>query len=130
ATRAVDNVRGEIADAVKGLDAADQVALDDAMIELDGSPNKGRLGANAILGVSLAAAHAMAAEVGLPLWRYLGGDAARVLPIPMMNVLNGGAHADNRVDFQEFMVMPVGASSFSEALRWGDEVFHALKKWL
>src|SRR5437867_5118413 len=100
------------------------------MIELDGTANKGRLGANAILGVSLAAAKASAAEEGMTLWRYLGGEAAHVLPVPMMNVLNGGAHADNRVDFQEFMVMPVGASSFSEALRWGDEVFHALKKWL
>jgi enolase len=129
-TRAVANVRGEIAEAVTGLDAADQAALDRAMIDLDGTPNKGRLGANAILGVSLAAAHAMAAEMGLPLWRYLGGDAARVLPVPMMNVVNGGAHADNRVDFQEFMVVPIGASSFSEGLRWGVEVFHALKKWL
>jgi enolase 1/2/3 len=128
--KAVSNVNGEIADAVKGLDAADQAALDRAMIELDGTPNKGRLGANAILGVSLAAAHAMAAEEGLPLWRYLGGESARILPVPMMNVLNGGAHADNRVDFQEFMVMPVGATSFADALRKGTEVFHALKKTL
>jgi enolase len=127
---AVANVNGEIAEAVKGHDAADQQGLDRAMIDLDGTPNKARLGANAILGVSLAAARASAAEQGLPLWRYLGGEAAHVLPVPMMNVLNGGAHADNSVDFQEFMVMPVGASSFSEALRWGAEVFHALKKTL
>ena len=100
------------------------------MIELDGTPNKGRLGANAILGVSLAAAKAAAAEAGLPLWRYLGGEAAHVLPVPMMNVLNGGAHADNKVDFQEFMVVPVGAPSFSEGLRTGAEVFHALKRTL
>jgi enolase len=100
------------------------------MIELDGTPNKGRLGANAILGVSLAAAKAAAAEAGLPLWRYLGGEAAHVLPVPMMNVLNGGAHADNKVDFQEFMVMPTGASSFSDGLRMGVEVFHALKRTL
>jgi enolase len=129
-TNAVANVNGEIADAVKGHDAADQQGLDRAMIDLDGTPNKARLGANAILGVSLAAARASAREEGLQLWRYLGGEAAHVLPVPMMNVLNGGAHADNSVDFQEFMVMPVGAPSFSEALRWGDEVFHALKKTL
>jgi enolase len=129
-TKAEANVNGEIADAVKGHDAADQEGLDRAMIDLDGTPNKARLGANAILGVSLAAARASAAEQGLPLWRYLGGEAAHVLPVPMMNVLNGGAHADNSVDFQEFMVMPVGAPSFSEALRWGAEVFHALKKTL
>jgi enolase len=129
-TKAVANVNGEIADAVKGHDAADQQGLDRAMIDLDATPNKARLGANAILGVSLAAARASAAEQGLPLWRYLGGEAAHVLPVPMMNVLNGGAHADNSVDFQEFMVMPVGAPSFSEALRWGAEVFHALKKTL
>ena len=104
--------------------------VDAAMIELDGTPNKARLGANAILGVSLAAAKAAAAEAGLPLWRYLGGEAAHVLPVPMMNVLNGGAHADNKVDFQEFMVVPVGAASFSEALRTGAEVFHALKRTL
>jgi enolase len=129
-TKAVANVNGEIAEAVNGFDAADQQGLDRAMIELDGTPNKGRLGANALLGVSLAAARASAAENGLPLYRYLGGEAAHVLPVPMMNVLNGGAHADNSVDFQEFMVMPVGAPSFSEALRWGAEVFHALKKTL
>jgi enolase 1/2/3 len=129
-TRAVAGVNGEIADAVKGCDASDQSALDQILIELDGTPNKSRLGANAILGVSLAAAHAQAAEEGLPLWRYLGGDAARILPVPMMNVLNGGAHADNRVDFQEFMIVPLGAPSFSEALRVGAEVFHALKATL
>ena len=124
---AVGNVNGEIAERVKGLDAGDQAALDGAMIELDGTPNKGRLGANAILGVSLAGAKAAAAEAGLPLWRYLGGEAAHVLPVPMMNVLNGGAHADNKVDFQEFMVVPLGAPSFREGLRTGAEVFHALK---
>jgi enolase len=129
-TRAVANVNGEIADAVRGRDATDQAGLDRALIELDGTPNKSRLGANAILGVSLAAAHAAAAEEGLPLWRYLGGDAARVLPVPMMNVLNGGAHADNKVDFQEFMIVPVGAPTFREGLRMGAEVFHALKKTL
>jgi enolase len=128
--RAVAGVNGEIADAVRGLDAGDQSGLDKALIELDGTPNKSRLGANAILGVSLAAAHAQAAEEGLPLWRYLGGEAAHVLPVPMMNVLNGGAHADNSVDFQEFMVVPCGAESFSECLRMGVEVFHALKATL
>jgi enolase len=127
-TKAVANVNGEIAEAIRGRDATDQAGLDRAMIELDGTPNKSRLGANAVLGVSLAAAHAAAAEEGLPLWRYLGGDAAHVLPVPMMNVLNGGAHADNSVDFQEFMVVPCGAPSFSECLRMGAEVFHALKK--
>jgi enolase len=129
-SRAVANVNGELAGAVRGIDPADQEALDRAMVELDGTPNKGRLGANAILGVSLAAAKAAAAESGLPLWRYLGGEAAHVLPVPMMNVLNGGAHADNKVDFQEFMVVPVGAPSFSEGLRTGAEVFHALKRTL
>ena len=128
--RAVDNVNSEIAAAVAGLEADDQHGLDRAMIELDGTPNKGRLGANAILGVSLAAARAAAAEDGMPLWRYLGGEAAHVLPVPMMNVLNGGAHADNRVDFQEFMVVPLGAPTFSEAVRMGAEVFHALKRHL
>jgi len=126
--RAVQNVRGEIASAVTGLDADDQAALDRAMIELDGTDNKGRLGANAILGVSLAAAKATAEEHGVPLWRYLGGEEdARVLPVPMMNVLNGGAHADNKVDFQEFMVVPCGFDSYARALRAGCEVFHALK---
>jgi enolase len=129
-TRAVANVNGEIANTAIGLDAADQRGLDRALIELDGTETKSRLGANAILGVSLAAAHAQAAEEGLPLWRYLGGDAARVLPVPMMNVLNGGAHADNKVDFQEFMIVPCGAPSFSECLRAGVEVFHALKRTL
>jgi enolase len=129
-TQAVANVNGEIAKAVHGADATDQAGLDRTLVELDGTPNKSRLGANAILGVSLAAAHAAAAEEGLPLWRYLGGDAAHVLPVPMMNVLNGGAHADNKVDFQEFMIVPVGASSFSEGLRVGAEVFHALKRTL
>jgi enolase len=129
-TRAVANVNGEIAAAVAGMDAADQGGLDRALIELDGTPNKGRLGANAILGVSLATAKAAANEAGRPLYRNLGGEAANVLPVPMMNVLNGGAHADNRVDFQEFMVVPAGPESFSEALRIGTEVFHALKGWL
>jgi enolase len=129
-SQAVRNVNGEIAEAVKGIDPADQEGLDRAMIDLDGTDNKGRLGANAILGVSLAAAKAAAAEVGQPLWRYIGGEAAHVLPVPMMNVLNGGAHADNKVDFQEFMVVPVGTPSFSEALRTGAEVFHALKRTL
>jgi enolase len=125
--KAVENVNSEIADAVGGMDAADQGALDARMIELDGTPNKGRLGANAILAVSMAAARASARAFELPLFRYLGGAAANTLPVPMMNILNGGAHADNNVDFQEFMVMPVGAPSFSEALRWGVEVFHTLK---
>jgi enolase 1/2/3 len=129
-TKAVANVNGELAEAAKGLDPADQAELDRTMIELDGTPNKARLGANAILGVSLAAAKAAAAEAGSPLWKYLGGSEAHVLPVPMMNVLNGGAHADNKVDFQEFMIMPVGAPSFSEGLRIGVEVFHALKRTL
>jgi enolase len=133
-SRAVANVNGEIAAALKGVDAADQAALDAKMIELDGSPNKGRLGANAILGVSLAAAKASAMLAGEPLFRYLaalyGGKEPTLLPVPMMNVLNGGAHADNSVDFQEFMVVPAGAASFSECLRVGTEVFHALKKSL
>jgi enolase len=128
--QAVGNVNGEITEAIGGLDALDQAALDQALIDLDGTSNKSRLGANAILGVSLAAAHAAAAHSGMPLWRYLGGEEASVLPVPMMNVLNGGAHADNKVDFQEFMVMPAGASSFAECLRMGTEVFHALKKTL
>ena len=126
-SRAVANVNGEIAAALEGLEAGDQQGLDRTLIELDGTPNKGRLGANAILGASLAAAQAQAAEEGLPLWRYLGGEGARTLPVPMMNVLNGGAHADNRVDFQEFMVVPLGADSFSRGLQMGAEVFHALK---
>src|SRR6202140_368445 len=125
--QAVANVNGEIAEDLSGVDAADQRTLDARLIELDGTPNKGRLGANAILAVSMAAARASANACDLPLYRYLGGAAANVLPTPMMNILNGGAHADNNVDFQEFMVMPVGAPSFSEALRWGVEVFHPLK---
>jgi enolase len=126
-SRAVANVDGEIAGALVGLDAVDQGAVDEALIELDGTPNKSRLGANAILGVSLATAQAQAAEEGLALWRYLGGPDASLLPVPMMNVLNGGAHADNKVDFQEFMIVPCGAPTFSECLRMGAEVFHALK---
>ena len=129
-TQAVANVNGEIAGAVAGLDASDQRTLDKTLCDLDGTPAKSRLGANAILGVSLAAAHAAAAEEGLPLWRYLGGEGAHVLPVPMMNVLNGGAHADNKVDFQEFMIVPCGAPSFAEALRMGSEVFHSLKRTL
>jgi len=125
--KAVEHVNGEIAEALSGIDAADQRWLDAKMIELDGTPNKGRLGANAILAVSMAAARASARAFELPLYRYLGGAGASTLPVPMMNILNGGAHADNNVDFQEFMVMPVGAPSFSEALRWGVEVFHTLK---
>jgi enolase len=125
--KAVENVNGEIADTLANFDAADQRALDQKMIELDGTENKGRLGANAILAVSMAAARAAAICYELPLYRYLGGAGANTLPTPMMNILNGGAHADNNVDFQEFMVMPVGAPSFSEALRWGVEVFHTLK---
>jgi enolase len=128
--RAVANVNTEIADAVRGRDAFDQAGLDRTLIDLDGTPAKSRLGANAILAVSLAAAHAAAAEERQPLWRYLGGDGAHVLPVPMMNVLNGGAHADNKVDFQEFMAVPCGASSFSECLRVGAEVFHHLKSTL
>jgi enolase len=129
-TGAVENVNGEIATAVRGQDASSQAALDRMLITLDGTPNKSRLGANAILAVSLAAAHAAAAEERLPLWRYLGGESAHVLPVPMMNVVNGGAHADNAVDFQEFMIVPVGAPSFRDALRMGVETFHQLKKTL
>jgi enolase len=128
--KAVENVNGEIATAVRGQDASNQAALDRLLITLDGTPNKSRLGANAVLAVSLAAAQASAAEQRLPLWRYLGGEGAHVLPVPMMNVLNGGAHADNEVDFQEFMIVPVGAQSFSQALQMGAEVFHHLKKTL
>jgi enolase 1/2/3 len=124
---AVENVNGEIADAVVGLDAADQRLLDDELITLDGTDGKSRLGANAILGVSLAAAKAAADDAGLPLYRYVGGANAHVLPVPFMNVLNGGAHADSNVDVQEFMLAPVGAASFAEALRWGVETYHALK---
>src|SRR5262245_1211433 len=126
-TRAVANVEGEIAGAVRGRDAADQEGLDRLLVQLDGTENKGRLGANAILGVSLATAKAAAAEAGVSLFRYLGGDDARTLPVPMMNVINGGAHAQNSIDLQEFMVVPAGAESFAEALRVGAETFHALK---
>jgi enolase len=129
-TKAVANVNGEIANALKGMDGADQVSVDRKMIDLDGTPNKGRLGANAILGVSMAVAKAQAAENGEPLFRYLGGSDANLLPVPCMNVLNGGAHADNNVDFQEFMIVPAGAASFSQALEMGVEVFHALKSVL
>jgi enolase len=128
--KAVDAVNTEILDAIGGMDAEDQVAIDEAMIELDGTPNKARLGANAILGVSLAVAKAAAEASMLPLYRYVGGTQARVLPVPMMNIINGGAHADNPIDFQEFMVMPVGAESIAEAVRMGSEVFHTLKKAL
>jgi len=128
--KAVANVNGEIAKAIKGKDALMQGELDQALIDLDGTPNKGRLGANAILGVSMAAAKAAAESKGMPLYKYIGGSKANILPIPMMNILNGGSHADNNVDLQEFMVMPVGANSFSEALRWGAETFHNLKKIL
>ena len=126
-TQAVENVEGELASAVRGIDAADQRAVDQAMIEADGTPNKGRLGANAILGVSLAAAKAAAAEAGLPLYRWLGGDDANTLPVPLMNVINGGVHAQNSIDLQEFMLVPAGAPTFAEALRIGSETFHALK---
>ena len=126
-TRAVANVNGEISDAVIGLEALDQRGLDSAMVDLDGTPNKSRLGANAILGVSLAVAHAAAEEVGLPLYRYVGGAGSHVLPVPMMNVINGGAHADNNVDLQEFMIVPTGAASFHEALRWCAEIYQRLK---
>ncbi|HMR94078.1 MAG TPA: phosphopyruvate hydratase [Microthrixaceae bacterium] len=127
-TDAVDHVNGEIADALLGLDAVDQRDLDRILIDLDGTDNKGRLGANAILGVSMAAAKAVATELDLPLYRYVGGPNACVLPVPMLNVINGGEHADNNVDLQEYMFMPVGAASFSEAVRWGAECYHTLKK--
>ena len=127
---AVKNVNDVIAAKLLGYDVADQTGIDEMMIQLDGSPNKGNLGANAILAVSMAAAKAAAEEASLPLYRYIGGTNAKTLPIPMMNILNGGAHADNKIDFQEFMVMPIGAGTFSEGLRWGIEVFHALKSVL
>ena len=126
-TQAVNAVNGEIFEAVSGLDAMDQVGIDRSLIELDGTNNKGRLGANAILGVSLAVAKASAESLGLPLYTYLGGRMAHRLPVPMMNIINGGAHGDNKVDFQEFMIMPAGAETFSEGLRWGTEIFHTLK---
>lgn len=125
--KAVENVNNKIAPLLLGYDVADQTGIDEMMIQLDGTPNKSKLGANALLAVSMAVAKAAAEEAGLPLFRYVGGTNAKVLPIPMMNILNGGAHADNKIDFQEFMVMPVGAPSFSEGLRWGVEIFHALK---
>ncbi|MFO1444564.1 phosphopyruvate hydratase [Bacillus sp. Bva_UNVM-123] len=128
--KAVDNVNNIIEEAILGIDVTDQVGIDRIMIELDGTENKGKLGANAILGVSMAAAHAAAESVGLPLYRYLGGFNAKQLPTPMMNIINGGSHADNNVDFQEFMIMPVGAPTFKEAIRMGAEVFHELKKVL
>ena len=128
--KAVQNVNEIVFPELVGMSVLDQTLIDRIMIELDGTPNKGRLGANAILGVSMAVAKAAAQEAGLPLYRYIGGVSANTLPVPMMNILNGGSHADNSIDFQEFMVMPVGAPSFSEALRWGTEVFHALKKVL
>ena len=125
--KAIESVNRDIFDAIGGMDAEEQVAIDEAMIELDGTPNKSKLGANAILGVSLAVAKAAAEASALPLYRYIGGTSARVLPVPMMNIVNGGAHADNPIDFQEFMVLPVGASSLSEAVRIGAEIFHTLK---
>lgn len=128
--KAVKNVNESLAPALLGYDVADQTGIDEMMIQLDGTPNKGKFGANAILAVSMAVAKAAAEEASLPLYRYIGGTNAKVLPVPMMNILNGGAHADNKIDFQEFMVMPVGAPSFSEGLRWGVEIFHALKSVL
>lgn len=128
--KAVGHVNDTIGPELEGFDVADQTGIDELMIRLDGSDNKGKLGANAILAVSMAVAKAAAEEAGLPLFRYIGGTNAKTLPVPMMNILNGGAHADNKIDFQEFMVMPVGASSFSEGLRWGVEIFHALKSVL
>ncbi|HEU0118263.1 MAG TPA: phosphopyruvate hydratase, partial [Alphaproteobacteria bacterium] len=128
--RAVEAANDEISDAVIGMSAEDQLGIDAAMIELDGTPNKSRLGANAILGVSLAVAKAAAVEAGLPLYRYVGGTSASLMPVPMMNIINGGAHADNPIDIQEFMIMPVGAESCADAIRMGSEIFHALKKLL
>src|SRR6201995_4023910 len=128
--QAVDAVNGEIYDALSGSDAEDQRRIDRMLIDLDGTPNKGRLGANAILGVSLAAAKAAASSAALPLYKYVGGVSARVLPAPMMNIINGGAHADNPIDIQEFMILPTGAATFAEALRMGAEIFHALKSQL
>ena len=125
--KAVEAVNGEIAEALLGADATEQRAIDETMIELDGTPNKGRIGANAILGVSLAVAKAAAEASGLPLYRYVGGVAARTLPVPMMNIINGGEHADNPIDIQEFMIMPVGAGTIAEAVRVGSEIFHTLK---
>ena len=128
--QAVNNVNEIISEAITGFDVTQQAAIDQAMLDFDGTANKGKLGANAILAVSMAVAKAAAEEAGVPLYRYIGGTNARTLPIPMMNILNGGAHADNKIDFQEFMIMPIGASSFSEGLRWGVEIFHTLKSVL
>ena len=128
--KAVKNVNDTIAPELLGYDVADQTGIDELMIQLDGTENKSKLGANAMLAVSMAVAKAAAEEAALPLFRYVGGTNAKTLPVPMMNILNGGAHADNKIDFQEFMVMPTGASSFSEGLRWGVEIFHALKSVL
>ncbi|MCU0495237.1 MAG: phosphopyruvate hydratase, partial [Chloroflexaceae bacterium] len=128
--KAVQHVNEDIAEALIGMDAADQIGLDKELLALDGTPNKSKLGANAILGVSLAASKAAAAAVGLPLYRYLGGVHAHVLPVPMLNIMNGGQHASNSTDWQEFMVMPVGAESFREAIRWGSEIYQSLKKVL
>src|ERR1700737_4832358 len=128
--KAVDAVNGEIFDAIGGMDAEAQVKIDETLIAFDGTPNKGRLGANAILGVSLAVAKAAAVANDLPLYRYVGGTSARVLPVPMMNIVNGGVHADNPIDFQEFMIMPIGAPGLAEAVRMGSEVFHTLRKAL
>ena len=125
--KAVENVNSRIAEELVGFSVYEQALLDKIMLEMDGTPNKANLGANAILGVSLAAARAAAQDAGMPLYRYVGGVGASTLPVPMMNILNGGSHADNSIDFQEFMIMPTGASSFSEALRWGTEIFHHLK---
>src|SRR5690606_14613640 len=127
---AVKNINDNLAKALCGFDVADQAGIDKAMLSIDGTPNKANLGANAILAVSMAVAKAAAEEAGLPLYRYIGGSNAKTLPVPMMNILNGGAHADNKIDFQEFMVMPIGASTFSEGLRWGVEIFHSLKNVL
>ncbi len=128
--KAVRNIEEMIAPAIRGMDASDQVGIDRALLDLDGTPNKGKLGANAILAVSMATARAAAEDVGMPLWRYLGDPLSRTMPVPLMNIINGGAHATNTVDFQEFMIVPVGASTFSDALRMGAEVFHSLKKVL
>ncbi len=128
--KAIEAVNGELTDALSGIEGSDQARIDRMMCQLDGTPNKGRLGANAILGISLAVAKAAAEEAGLPLYRYVGGAAASLLPVPQMNIVNGGAHADNPIDFQEFMILPTGAPSFAEALRWGTEVFHALRAQL
>src|SRR6202522_2079061 len=129
-TKAVSSIEKILAEELAGLDALDQVTIDKTMIALDGTPNKSKLGANALLAVSLATAHAAAAQIGLPLFKYLGGPNAKVLPVPMMNILNGGAHSDAPIDFQEFMIIPKGAPTFSEAIRYGAEVYHSLKKVL